>query len=93
MTLTYLGGEEPIIARGENTTNSLAVGGGIGGHIMILAAYDPEHRNKDGVLTPWGFLSSWGSIEELYWMTDLDFQRTWGRLSILNMVHIERTDT
>jgi hypothetical protein len=92
LTLSYLKGEEPVISLGENTSNSLAVNGWVGGHMMILAAYDRSHLNKDGISTPWGFLSSWGSLEKLYWMTDEDFQRTWGRLSILNTVHVERTD-
>ena len=92
VTLTYLKGQEPIIARGENTTNSLATGGWIGGHIMILAAFDPSHRNKDNTLTPWGFSSSWGPTDHLYWMTEEDFRRSWGHLSILKAVIITRTD-
>jgi hypothetical protein len=93
VTLTYLKGEEPVIARGENTSNSLAVGGWIGGHIMILAAYNPIHKNRENISTPWGFLSSWGAIDQLYWMTDQDFRRCWGRLSIFKTVVITRTDT
>ena len=93
VTLTYLMGEEPVIARGENIANSLAPSGWIGGHIMILGAFDPSHRNKDNISTPWGFLSSWGASDHLYWMTEEDFRRTWGRLSLLNTVKIARTDT
>jgi hypothetical protein len=92
VTLTYLGGDEPIIARGENTTSSLAPVGSIGGHIMILAAFDTSHRNTDDFSTPWGFLSSWGKSEKLYWMTNAAFHRSWGRLSYFNAVTITRTD-
>lgn len=92
VTLTYLGGDEPIIARGENTSTSLAKGGGIGGHIMILAAFDTSHQNTDNFSTPWGFLSSWGKSKKLYWMTNAAFHRSWGRLSYFNAVTITRTD-
>jgi hypothetical protein len=92
VTLTYTKGQEPVIARGENTSNSLAPAGWIGGHILIPAAYDTSHRNNDDVLTPWGFLSSWTSKDQLYWMEEGDFSRSWGRLSLYNTVTITRTD-
>jgi hypothetical protein len=92
VTLTYLRGDEPIIARGKNTSTSLAAGGWIGGHIMVLAAFDPGHRNEDNISTPWGFLSSWGTSDQLYWMTNAAFHRSWGRLSYFNSVTITRTN-
>ena len=92
VTLTYSKGQEPVIAKGKNTTNSLAPAGRIGGHILIPAAYDPDHQNKNGQSTPWGFLSSWGFGDELYWMTEDDFTRSWGRLTLFNTVSILRTD-
>ena len=92
VTLTYFKGSEPVIARAENTTNSLAPADWIGGHILIPAAYDSSHHNKDGQSTPWGFLSSWGSVEQLYWMTEEEFDRSWGYLSLFNSVVITRTD-
>ncbi|MEJ2448935.1 MAG: hypothetical protein P8Y37_13490 [Anaerolineales bacterium] len=64
----------------------------VGGHVMIPAAYDPDHINQTGFSTPWGFLSSWGSEDELYWMTENDFQRTWGQLSIYNTVTVNRPE-
>lgn len=91
VTVTYLKGKEPIIARGKNSSTSLAPAGWIGGHIMIPAAYDPEHHNQKGLCTPWGFLSSWGSTDQIYWMTEEDFTRSWGQLSIYNTVLITRT--
>lgn len=91
VTLTYLKGNEPVIARGENTSNSLASPGWIGGHIMIPAAYDSGHCNNAGHNTPWGFLSSWGTVDQLYWMTEEEFLSTWGRLSLFNTVTITRT--
>jgi hypothetical protein len=92
VTLTYFKDNEPVIARGENTASSLAPAGWVGGHILIPAAYDPGHHNKDGQSTPWGFLSSWGSVEQLYWMTEKEFDRSWGYLSVFNTVVITRTD-
>ncbi len=92
VTLTYLKGREPVIARGENTASSLAPAGWIGGHILIPAAYDPNHHNRDDQSTPWGFLSSWGSADHLYWMTVEEFFRCWGHLSVFNTVTITRTD-
>ena len=93
VTLTYLKGKEPIIAKGETTTSSLAPAEWIGGHILIPAAYDPGHRNKNGVSTPWGFLSSWGVLDQLYWMTDKEFKHSWGRFSLFNTVVVTRTDS
>ena len=88
VSVTYFKGEEPQICRGQNTASVLAAARWVGGHVMILSAYDPEHYNLAGVCTPWGFQSSWASKEHLYWMTDEDFQRTWGRLSFFNMVTV-----
>jgi hypothetical protein len=90
VSVTYVKGKEPIIARGQNTTSTLASASWIGGHVMILSVYDPQHQNREGAFTPWGFLSSWGSKDQLYWMTDEDFNRTWGRLSIFNMITVRR---
>ena len=88
VSVTYFKGEEPLIARGQNTSSTLAASRWVGGHIMILSVYDPAHHNLSGVCTPWGFLSSWASKDQLYWMTEKDFLRTWGRLSLFNMVSV-----
>ena len=90
VTLTYFQGAEPVIAAGTKTTSSLGSSPLIGGHVMILAAYDPDHSNTSGETTPWGFISSWSNQEEIYWMTDQDFRRTWGKLSFYNMVTVQR---
>ncbi len=91
-TLTYFKGDEPVIAKGMNISSSLAQAGWIGGHIMIPAVFDPGHHNLDGVSTPWGFLSSWGATDQLYWMTERDFRNSWGQFSLYNTVTIFRTD-
>lgn len=91
VTLTYLKGKEPLIARGTNTSSSLAPVSWAGGHILIPAAYDPGHIDQKGLRTPWGFLSSWGAKDQIYWMTEDDFLRCWGKLSIYNTVLITRT--
>ena len=88
VSVTYFKGEEPLIFKGQNTTSALAAARWIGGHIMVLGAYDPQHHNSAGVCTPWGFLSSWASKDQMYWMTDEDFQHTWGRLSFFNMITV-----
>jgi hypothetical protein len=91
VTLTYFQGKEPIIAGGTKTISSLGSSPIIGGHVMILAAHDPEHNNTSGESTPWGFLSSWPNQENIFWMTDRGFQRTWGKLSFYNMITVQRT--
>lgn len=51
---------------------------GAGGHTMLFAAYDPEHRSGE-LSTPWGFINSW--VKEgsgLFWMTAEDFRASWG---------------
>jgi len=89
VSVTYLQDQEPVIAYGERTTTSLGKTRWVGGHVMILAAYDPGHRNDEETLTPWGFLSSWPGKDHLYWMTEDDFQKSWGRFSLFNMVTIK----
>ena len=88
VTMTYFLGREPVIAQGRKTTTALGNSSRIGGHVMILGAYDPGHQNDAEVPTPWGFLSSWGSKDYLYWMTDEDFIRTWGKLSLFNWITV-----
>lgn len=90
ISVTYFKGEEPLISRGRNSASALAAAHWVGGHIMILGAYDTGHYNLAGICTPWGFLSSWASKDQLYWMSDTDFRRTWGRLSYFNMVTVRR---
>ena len=88
VSVTYFKGEEPLISRGHNNASSLAATRWVGGHIMLMSAYDTGHHNLAGISTPWGFQSSWASKDQLYWMSDEDFRRTWGRLSIFNMVTV-----
>jgi hypothetical protein len=88
VSVTYFQGKEPLIARGSNTTSSLASTRVLGGHLMILGAYDPGHKNTAGEATPWGFLSSWANKDQLYWMRKDDFRRSWGKLSFYNMITV-----
>ena len=90
ISVTYFQGQEPIIARGPSGKTSLGSTRYIGGHLMILGAYDPTHQNKSGVNTPWGFLSSWPGQGYLFWMTEGDFRRTWGKLSYFNIITVQR---
>lgn len=89
VSMSYIQDHEPVIAYGEKTTTSLGKTRWVGGHVMIFAAYDPGHRNEEGTITPWGFLSSWPAKDHLYWMTEDDFKRSWGRFSLFNMVTIK----
>jgi hypothetical protein len=89
-SVTYFQGKEPIIAYGHNTGSTLSAARWVGGHLMILAAYDPQHQNTESLATPWGFVSSWSGKDHLYWMTEDDFSNSWGKLSIFNMVTITR---
>ena len=90
VSVTYFQGQEPLIARGPSIKTSLGSTRYIGGHLMILGAYDPDHQNTSGVNTPWGFLSSWPGQEYLYWMGERDFRRSWGKLSYFNMITVQR---
>jgi hypothetical protein len=90
VTLTYFQGSEPVISAGSNIVSSLGRSPIIGGHVMILGAYDVNHQNQRGDSTPWGFLSSWPSKKRIYWITENDFFRTWGKLSFFNMITINR---
>ena len=91
VSVTYFQGQEPVIAHGRNIDTSLVAARGVGGHLMILAAFDPGHKNLGNTPTPWGFVSSWPGKDHLYWMTDDDFSQSWGRLSLYNLVTITRT--
>jgi len=88
VSVTYFKGQEPLISCGHNNTSALAATRWVGGHIMLLGAFDSGHHNLARTCTPWGFQSSWSSKDQLYWMSDEDFGRTWGRLSFFNMVTV-----
>jgi hypothetical protein len=88
ISITYFQGQEPVVARGSSTTTSLGSTRFLGGHLMILGAYNPAHQNESGVNTPWGFLSSWPGQGHLFWMTEKDFRRSWGKLSFFNMITV-----
>ncbi|MGB2964680.1 MAG: hypothetical protein WBB69_11915 [Anaerolineales bacterium] len=90
VSVTYFQGQEPLITYGQNVGSSLAAARWVGGHLMILTAYDPQHQNTEKVSTPWGFISSWPKKDYLYWMTNEDFKKSWGKLSLFNMVTVTR---
>jgi hypothetical protein len=92
VSITYFQGHEPVVSEGTNTHSSLGSNPVLGGHLMILAAYDTNHKNSADVTTPWGFLSSWPSKKALYWMSEADFKSSWGKLSYFNMITVQRTD-
>jgi hypothetical protein len=47
-------------------------------HTIIAAAFDPLHIDRAGQIKPWGFINSWvNGGDQLFWMTDSDFMRSW----------------
>lgn len=78
ITLLWLRGKAPPIYLGETTKNFNA-SAKMGGHTMILAAFDPGHQGDNLLATPWGFINPWNAnTDQLFWMCDVDFQRAWG---------------
>ena len=77
ITLLWLWGKAPPIYRGDSTHNYNSTAK-MGGHTMILAAYDPEHQAEDQFFTPWGFINPWlANAKQLFWMRDDDFRKSW----------------
>ena len=70
-------GQSAAIFLGNSTTNYNYLER-TGAHAMVLAAYDESHYLADGRQAPWGFINSWTQGgEALFWMTDLEFRRSW----------------
>ncbi len=74
------------IGWGNNNAPALTLGDGTASyapanltwHTIIAAAYDPLHIDRAGQIKPWGFINSWvNGGEQLFWMTDADFMRSW----------------
>ena len=77
ITLLWIWRKAPAIYFG-NTTHNHNKTSKMGGHTMILAAFDPDHRADDEFSTPWGFINPWmANTEQLFWMRDEDFRRSW----------------
>lgn len=77
ITLLWWWRQAPPIYRGDTTQNYNKTKKP-GGHTMILAAYDPDHRAGDQFFTPWGFINPWLSgAKQLFWMRDDDFRKAW----------------
>jgi hypothetical protein len=77
VTLMWLWRQAPPIYYGDSIHNMNKLRG-VGGHSMILAAYDPEHWAGNQFPTPWGFVNSWRShTSHLFWMVDADFRKAW----------------
>ena len=77
ITLLWLCGKAPPIYLGDTIKNFNA-SSKMGGHTMILAAYDPDHLSGEQLSTSWGFINPWAAnTDQLFWMTADDFQRAW----------------
>lgn len=88
----------PEIARASDAATRASGGAAlqINAHAMVLAAFDPGHRDANGNPAPWGFVNSWSNGgSELYWMPDADFQQAWAHdiplVGAHNAVVITRT--
>jgi RHS repeat-associated protein/uncharacterized repeat protein (TIGR01451 family) len=71
---------QPDFTEGYNST-SRGQKDFINGHTMVLAAYDPNHYDEDGVQKPWGFVNSWAdgsqeTTDEIWWMDKSSFDMT-----------------
>jgi len=76
ITLVWLCKQAPPIYLGDTDQNFNATQS-MGGHTMILAAYDPEHISGE-LNTSWGFINPWkDDADELFWMADVDFRKAW----------------
>jgi hypothetical protein len=67
----------------------------MGGHFMVAAAFDPNHKSN-GNPTPWGFINSNNDgkkrdTENISWMTESDFIRTWGAFSRYSTIVISKS--
>lgn len=77
ITLIWLHRKAPPIYLGGTTKNYNGTQS-VGGHSMLLAAYDLEHTTGDQFSTPWGFINPWNdNSSTLFWMRDEDFRRAW----------------
>ncbi len=77
ITLLWVWGQAPGIYLGNASINH-NTSSAANGHTMVMAAYDPEHFNYGVGSTPWGLINSWvNNSQQLFWMTDEAFQRTW----------------
>jgi hypothetical protein len=76
ITLVWLCKKAPPIYYG-NTDRNFNATQSMGGHTMVLGAYDTAHTS--GTLdTPWGFINPWkDNAIQLFWMTDTDFRKAW----------------
>ena len=78
ITLLWYKQQAPPIYLGDTSTN-FNITQSVGGHSMLLAAYDPEHSAQGQFSTPWGFINPWmDNAAQLFWMRDEDFRRAWG---------------
>lgn len=77
ITMLWTWRKAPAIYFGD-TTHNYNKTNKMGGHTMILAAYDPGHLAGDQFSTPWGFINPWiQNSKQLFWMCDEDFRKAW----------------
>ncbi|MEL7625408.1 MAG: hypothetical protein AAGU15_00935 [Anaerolineaceae bacterium] len=77
VTLYWWFGHSPAIFYMEGSKNYNNVEGA-GGHTMLFASYDPEHKSGE-LQTPWGFVNSWVKAGTgIFWMEDAAFRKAWG---------------
>lgn len=77
ITLLWLWKKAPPIFLGKTNQNFNPTKK-LGGHTMILGAYDPDHQVNAQFHTPWGFINPWqANTDQLFWMREADFVKAW----------------
>ena len=78
MTFFWVGNGPKLISHQGSRPIEMHANGRIGGHTMLLAAYDAGHTDQAGLVYPWGFINSWatGDVTDIFWMDEA----TWRRL-------------
>jgi len=77
ITLIWWKSQAPPIYYGHELKNRNS-SSKMGGHSMILAAFDPDHLIDESFPAPWGFINPWkDGATQLYWMKDRDFKKAW----------------
>lgn len=78
ITILWWGSGPQMLTRQQGKNIFMHTNSRMGGHTMLLAAYDPERVDDEGIHYPWGFINSWATpyTQDLFWMD----QETWQRM-------------
>jgi hypothetical protein len=87
ITMLWITRPPTLITRQGHGDVRIQAAAKLGGHTMLLAAYDPARVDQAGLPHPWGFINSWsaGNNQDLYWMD----QATWHRMIKLKTLLVQ----